>query len=145
MGLRSSGCRWWSLEVAGGTTAIVDLLRPWYMKKVGCFVYDDEKHIYELKVHKESGFREKYYDAKDNERFIIVEVTAPEVVVPAPTDQTSDLQKEKTSSGVDPSRPSGSIPDSDFQKLQAELDHAREENARLQALLQEATPQKAKP
>ncbi|GAB2294607.1 hypothetical protein Dimus_028806 [Dionaea muscipula] len=34
MGLRSSGCRWWSLEAAGGTTAIVDLLRPWYMKKV---------------------------------------------------------------------------------------------------------------
>ncbi|GAB2303223.1 hypothetical protein Dimus_037220 [Dionaea muscipula] len=52
MGLRSSGCRWWSLEAAGGTTAIADLLRPWYMKKVGCFVYDDEKHIYELKVHK---------------------------------------------------------------------------------------------
>ncbi|GAB2299764.1 hypothetical protein Dimus_033818 [Dionaea muscipula] len=89
----------------------------------------------------ELGSREKYYDAEDEERSVDVEVAAPEVVVPAPAVQTYVLQKEKTSTGVDLSRPLGTIPDSDFLRLQAELDRAREENFRLQALLQQATNQ----
>ncbi|GAB2286549.1 hypothetical protein Dimus_020946, partial [Dionaea muscipula] len=88
----------------------------------------------------DTGSGEKFYDAVDEERMEDMDVTALKVIVPAPAAQTSVQQKEKTvSSGVDPSAPSGSIPDSDFLRLQAELDHARAENARLQALLQQAT------
>ncbi|GAB2297531.1 hypothetical protein Dimus_031630, partial [Dionaea muscipula] len=65
-------------------------------------------------------------------------------------------QKEKNAAGVDPSVPTNSIPDPLLQHFQAELDRARvdrlhveldrarAENARLQALLQQATP-KSKP
>ncbi|GAB2273654.1 hypothetical protein Dimus_008436, partial [Dionaea muscipula] len=51
-------------------------------------------------------------------------------------------QKEKIAAGVDPSVPIGGIPDSDFQKLQAELDHAR--TARLQADLDQARAENAR-
>ncbi|GAB2276063.1 hypothetical protein Dimus_010804 [Dionaea muscipula] len=59
----------------------------------------------------ESGSREKYYDAEDEERSADVEVVASEMVVPAPAILTCVLQKEKISLRVDPSRPSGSILD----------------------------------
>ncbi|GAB2290422.1 hypothetical protein Dimus_024700 [Dionaea muscipula] len=98
---------------------------------------------------RESGSGEKFYDVDDE-----VQGFADEIVevleVPTPI---SDQQKEKTTAGVDPSDPTGGIPDSEFlklqaefdriraERLQAELDHARAENARLQALLQQETPQ----
>ncbi|GAB2290575.1 hypothetical protein Dimus_024856 [Dionaea muscipula] len=87
---------------------------------------------------------EKYYDAVDEERPDDVDVQVLDVVAPAPS---SVQQKAKITSGVDLSDPFGSLPDSDFMKLQAEfdraraerlqaeLDHARAENAKLQALL----------
>ncbi|GAB2271234.1 hypothetical protein Dimus_006076 [Dionaea muscipula] len=86
---------------------------------------------------------------------MVVEV--PEVSVPAPAfpaspaDSTTSVQKEKTTTRVDPSGPSGSLLDSLLQhfqadldracteRLQAELDKAHVENTGLQALLQQAT------
>ncbi|GAB2276443.1 hypothetical protein Dimus_011168, partial [Dionaea muscipula] len=88
------------------------------------------------------GSGEKYFNAEDDERSTDEKETAPEVIVPTLAAQISVQQKKKTvSSGVDPLRRSGSIPDSDFMRIQAELDHARVENTRFQALLQQTTPQ----
>ncbi|GAB2268303.1 hypothetical protein Dimus_003274 [Dionaea muscipula] len=82
------------------------------------------------------------WEADEVEEPADVIVQVPEV--PAPV---SSQQKETTTAGVNPSRPTGSLPYSDFLKhqaeldrirakrLQAELDHARAENARLLALL----------
>ncbi|GAB2270973.1 hypothetical protein Dimus_005830 [Dionaea muscipula] len=110
----------------------------------------------EAEIQGESGSDDKFYDAE-------VEVEEPADGVPAvpafpasPTDSSNVQQKEKNVARVDPLVPIGSIPDSDFQKLQADLDRARRarlqaeldqdraENARLLALLQQATP-KPKP
>ncbi|GAB2273027.1 hypothetical protein Dimus_007839, partial [Dionaea muscipula] len=109
----------------------------------------------------DSGSGDKFYDAMDDERTINEVVEAPDVVVPAPTvpafpaspaDSTNVQTKGKTmTTRVNPSGPLGSLPDSllqhfqaDFdrartERLQAELDNACAENARLQALLQQAT------
>ncbi|GAB2273031.1 hypothetical protein Dimus_007842, partial [Dionaea muscipula] len=115
----------------------------------------------EAEIQGESGSNEKFYDAEDEvEESADIVVKILEVNVPAPTfsaspaDSITSVQKkgEKKTTGVDPSGPSGSIPDSVFlpfqaeferaraERLQAKLDHARAENARLQALLQQATP-----
>ncbi|GAB2292579.1 hypothetical protein Dimus_026816 [Dionaea muscipula] len=108
-------------------------------------VVNEDVHVEGEQVEKEddSGSNEKYFEAMDDvEEPIDVIIKVPEV--PAPV---SDQQKEKTAAGVDLSGPTGSIPESDFlqlqiefdriraEKHQAELDHARAENARLQALL----------
>ncbi|GAB2296183.1 hypothetical protein Dimus_030314, partial [Dionaea muscipula] len=115
----------------------------------------------EVNIQGKSGSDEMFYDAEvevEGSTDIVVEV--PEVNVPAsaflasPADSTTSVQKrEKTIAGVDPSGPTCNIPDSEFLKLQAELDrihakrlqskldHARVENSRLQTLLQQATPQ----
>ncbi|GAB2280988.1 hypothetical protein Dimus_015604 [Dionaea muscipula] len=83
--------------------------------------------------------------------FLMLRMRFKEVsVVPAPT---SVQQKETEASGVDPSAPTESIPDSVFNTLQAEfeiaranriqedLDRAQAENAQLLALLQQAKTQ----
>ncbi|GAB2285958.1 hypothetical protein Dimus_020384 [Dionaea muscipula] len=92
----------------------------------------------------ESGSGEKYFDAVDEERPNEVDTQAPDVPAPAPI---GVQQKEKSAAGVDPSIPTGSIHDSVFMSLQAEferaradriqadLDKAQAENARLLALL----------
>ncbi|GAB2283647.1 hypothetical protein Dimus_018150 [Dionaea muscipula] len=86
----------------------------------------------------ESGSREKYYDAVDEERFAEVDVATPKVVVPVPTIQTSVLQKEKTtSSGVDPSGPSGHLPDLELIYLQYEFARALQANTSFQELYQQ--------
>ncbi|GAB2283657.1 hypothetical protein Dimus_018158 [Dionaea muscipula] len=70
--------------------------------------------------------------------------------VPASPEQIPVQQKETTPSGVDPSCPSGHIPEAVMNKMQAEFERARAnrfqadlekaqaENARLLALLQQA-------
>ncbi|GAB2265919.1 hypothetical protein Dimus_000950 [Dionaea muscipula] len=91
-----------------------------------------------------SGSGEKFFDVVDEER----SDEAPAVpAFPASPADSLTTQKAKTAAGVDPSGPVGSIPNSDFQRLQAELkrarvdriqaelDRARAKNARLQALL----------
>ncbi|GAB2273090.1 hypothetical protein Dimus_007897 [Dionaea muscipula] len=104
----------------------------------------------------ESGSAEKFYDAEDevqeSANVIVEDQTTPATFPASPAD-SSTVQKEKTTAGVDPSIPSGSIPDSVVLKLQAELEQAREkrlqadsdeaqaENARLLALVQQAQSQ----
>ncbi|GAB2288421.1 hypothetical protein Dimus_022754, partial [Dionaea muscipula] len=77
----------------------------------------------EAEIQGESGSAEKFYDAEDEVQGsadVIEEV--PEV--PAPV---IDHQKEKSATGVDPSVPTGSIPDSIFLSFQAEFERARAE------------------
>ncbi|GAB2273838.1 hypothetical protein Dimus_008610 [Dionaea muscipula] len=100
----------------------------------------------------ESGSDDKFYDAE-------VEVEEPAVeaptvpVFPASPGDSTNVQRESATAGVDPSAPIGSIPDSvmiqlkaDFKrawanKIQADLEKAQAENARLVALLQQAQSQ----
>ncbi|GAB2296617.1 hypothetical protein Dimus_030727 [Dionaea muscipula] len=103
----------------------------------------------EAEIQEGSGSDNKFFDAQ-------VEVEAPADEVPAvpvfpasPTD-LMNVQKETTAAGVDPSVSVGIIPDSDFQRrqteferartnrIQANLERAQAENARLLALLQQA-------
>ncbi|GAB2296631.1 hypothetical protein Dimus_030741, partial [Dionaea muscipula] len=103
----------------------------------------------EAEVQGESGSVEKFFDAKDEvQESAEVSEEVPDVPAPA-----SVQQKEKAPAGVDPSGPTGSIPDSVFMTLQAEFERARAdriqvdlkkaqaENARLLTLLQQAQSQ----
>ncbi|GAB2288394.1 hypothetical protein Dimus_022727, partial [Dionaea muscipula] len=110
--------------------------------------FDWEVVIDEAVVQGESGSGEKFYDVEDK----IQEPAAVVEEVPAVAAQASAQQKETTPSGVDPSGPSGHLPESKMLKLQAELERTRAnrfqaylekaqaENASLLALLQQANP-----
>ncbi|GAB2287984.1 hypothetical protein Dimus_022333 [Dionaea muscipula] len=108
--------------------------------------FDWEAVIDEAADQGESGSGDKFYDAEDEVQ------ESPEVneEVPAVPAPSSAQQKETEAAGVDPSGPSGHIPDSVFLPFQAEFERARAdriqvdlekaqaENARLLALLQQA-------
>ncbi|GAB2292211.1 hypothetical protein Dimus_026461 [Dionaea muscipula] len=108
--------------------------------------FDWETVIDEAAVEGESGSGEKFYDAEDKEQ------GSPEVneEIPAAVPQSSAQQTEKEASGVDPSCPTGRIPEAVMLKFQAEfertranrfqadLEKAQAENARLLALLHQA-------
>ncbi|GAB2280732.1 hypothetical protein Dimus_015358 [Dionaea muscipula] len=108
--------------------------------------FDWEAVIDEAAVEGESGSGEKFYDAEDKEQ------GSPEVTeeISAAVPQSSAQQTEKEASGVDPSCPTGRIPDAVMLKFQAEfertrgnrfqadLEKAQAENARLLALLHQA-------
>ncbi|GAB2283303.1 hypothetical protein Dimus_017823 [Dionaea muscipula] len=102
--------------------------------------------IDEAAVEGESRSDEQFYDAQvDVEEPVTETPAAPEVVA-----QASVQQKETAASGVDPSCPTGRIPEAVMNKLQAEFERARAnqfqadleksqaENFRLLALLQQA-------
>ncbi|GAB2275748.1 hypothetical protein Dimus_010498 [Dionaea muscipula] len=105
-----------------------------------------EAVIDEVTVEGESGSGERFYDAEDETQ------GSPEVQeeIPAAAPQSSAQQKDQTTSGVDPLRPTGRIPVAEFLKFQAEferkranrfhddLEKAKAENARLLALLHQA-------
>ncbi|GAB2286215.1 hypothetical protein Dimus_020639 [Dionaea muscipula] len=105
-----------------------------------------EAVIDEATVEGESGSGEKLYDAEDKDQ------SSPEVnkEIPAAVLQSSAQQKEQGTSGVDPSCPTGRIPEAVMTKVQAEferkranrfltdLEKAKAENARLLALLHQA-------
>ncbi|GAB2268760.1 hypothetical protein Dimus_003705 [Dionaea muscipula] len=105
--------------------------------------FDWEAVIDEAAVEGESGSGDKFYDAEDKEQ------GSPEVQeeIPATTPQSSAQQKEQGTVGVDPSCPTGRIPEAELLKFQAEferkrvnkfhddLEKAKAENARLLALL----------
>ncbi|GAB2296712.1 hypothetical protein Dimus_030820 [Dionaea muscipula] len=108
--------------------------------------FDWEAVIDEAALQGESGSGEKFYDVEDEiqgSEAVVEEVSE----VPAPT---SVQQKETEASGVNPSAPTGSIPDSVFvslqakferaraNRIQADLERAQAENARLLVLLQQA-------
>ncbi|GAB2303283.1 hypothetical protein Dimus_037278, partial [Dionaea muscipula] len=106
--------------------------------------FDWEAVAEEAAVEGESG--EKFYDAEDKDQ------GSPEVneEIPAAVPQSSAQQTEKEASGVDPSCPTGRIPEAVMLKFQAEfertranrfqadLEKAQVENSRLLALLHQA-------
>ncbi|GAB2290636.1 hypothetical protein Dimus_024914 [Dionaea muscipula] len=108
--------------------------------------FDWEAVIDEAVDQGESGSGEKFYDAEDEVQ------ESPEVneEVPAVPAPSSTQQKETEAVGVYPSGPSGHIPKSVMNKLQAKFERARAnrfqadlekaqaENTRLLALLQQA-------
>ncbi|GAB2268591.1 hypothetical protein Dimus_003546 [Dionaea muscipula] len=105
--------------------------------------FDWEAVIDDAAVEGESGLGEKFYDAEDKKQ------DSPDVNEEnlAAVPQSSAQQKEQDASGVDPSCPTGRIPEAVMTKLQAELERkranrfladlekAKAENARLLALL----------
>ncbi|GAB2285565.1 hypothetical protein Dimus_020011 [Dionaea muscipula] len=97
--------------------------------------FDWEAVIDEAALQGEFGSDDKFYNAE-------VKVEEPEAedsavpVFPASPADSSTVHKEKTTVRVDPSIPSGSIPDSVVLKLQTELEQARAR--RLQADLEKA-------
>ncbi|GAB2284348.1 hypothetical protein Dimus_018805 [Dionaea muscipula] len=108
--------------------------------------FDWEAVIDKAAIQGESGSGEKFYDAEDE----IQEPAAVVEEVPVVVAQASAQQKKPKTAGVDPSGPSGHTPDSVFtpfqaeferaraNRIQAELEKAQVENARLLALLQQA-------
>ncbi|GAB2302545.1 hypothetical protein Dimus_036551 [Dionaea muscipula] len=99
--------------------------------------FDWEAVVDEAAVKGESGSGEKFYDAEDEVQGF------PEVndEVPAVITQASARQKEPGSSGVDPSCPTGRIPEAVMNKLQAEFERARAN--RFQADLEKAQAENA--
>ncbi|GAB2287796.1 hypothetical protein Dimus_022156 [Dionaea muscipula] len=108
--------------------------------------FDWEAVVDEASVEGESGSGEQFYDAEDKDQ------GSPAVneEIPAVVPQDSAQQKEKESSGVDPSCPTGRISEvvmlkfqAEFERtranrFQADLEKAQAENARLLALLHQA-------
>ncbi|GAB2290238.1 hypothetical protein Dimus_024519 [Dionaea muscipula] len=108
--------------------------------------FDWEAVVDEAAVKGESGSGEKFYDVEDEVQGSL-EVNDE---IPAVVAQASAQQKETTPSGVDPSCPTGQIPEAVMNKMQAKFERARAnifqadlekaqaENVRLLALLQQA-------
>ncbi|GAB2281326.1 hypothetical protein Dimus_015923 [Dionaea muscipula] len=108
--------------------------------------FDWEAVIDEAAVEGESGSGERFYDAEYETQ------GSPEVQeeIPTATPQSSAQQKEQGILGVDPSGPTGRIPEAELLKFQAEfkrkranrfyddLEKAKAENVRLLALLHQA-------
>ncbi|GAB2286727.1 hypothetical protein Dimus_021123 [Dionaea muscipula] len=114
--------------------------------------FDWEAVVDEAALQGESGSNDQFYDAQVEVEEPVAE--APTVpVFPTSPEDSSNLQKEPATVGVDPSGPTGSIPDSvmiqlqaDFEraranKIQADLEKSQAENARLLGLLQQAQSQ----
>ncbi|GAB2278998.1 hypothetical protein Dimus_013664 [Dionaea muscipula] len=83
--------------------------------------FDWEAIINEAVVEGESRSDEQFYDAQvDVEEPVTETLAAPKMVA-----QASVQQKETTASGVDPSCPTGRIPEAVMKILQAEFERAR--------------------
>ncbi|GAB2292391.1 hypothetical protein Dimus_026632, partial [Dionaea muscipula] len=108
--------------------------------------FDWEAVIDEAAEQGESGSDDQFFDAQvDVEESMTETQTTPAVPVPSIVQQ-----KVSETLGVDPSGPSGHLPESDMLKLQdefertranrfqADLEKAQTENAKLLALLQQA-------
>ncbi|GAB2283964.1 hypothetical protein Dimus_018445 [Dionaea muscipula] len=105
--------------------------------------------IDEAAVQGESGSDDQFFDAQVDVEEPVTEAPAAPAFPTSPGDSTTQ-QKEPEVAGVDPSGPSGHIPESVMIKLQAEFESARAnkiqadlekaqaENTRLLALLQQA-------
>ncbi|GAB2297659.1 hypothetical protein Dimus_031748 [Dionaea muscipula] len=110
--------------------------------------FDWEAVIDEAALQGESGSDDKFYDAEVEIEEPAAEAPAVPVFPASPGDSTN-MQKEPATLGVDPSAPTGSISDSVFGSLQvdfertranrikADLKRAQAENGRLLALLQQ--------
>ncbi|GAB2275120.1 hypothetical protein Dimus_009883 [Dionaea muscipula] len=83
--------------------------------------FDWEAVIDEAADQGKSGSGEKFYDAEDE----IQEPVAVVEEVPVVIAQASAQQKVTEAAGVDPLGPSGHLPESVMNKLQAEIERAR--------------------
>ncbi|GAB2284331.1 hypothetical protein Dimus_018792 [Dionaea muscipula] len=111
--------------------------------------FDWEAVIDEAAIQGESGSDDQFFDAQVDVKEPVIEAPAAPAFPASPGDSTNQ-QKEQTSAGVDPSGLSCHIPDSVFlpfqaeferaraNRIQADLEKAQAENARLLALLQQA-------
>ncbi|GAB2283754.1 hypothetical protein Dimus_018246 [Dionaea muscipula] len=88
----------------------------------------------------ESGSDDQFYDAQVEVEEPVAKAPAVPVFPASPGD-SKNQQKETEAVGVDPSAPTGSIPDSVMSKLQAEFERARAN--RIQANLEKAQPENA--
>ncbi|GAB2286041.1 hypothetical protein Dimus_020464 [Dionaea muscipula] len=114
--------------------------------------FDWEAVVNEAALQGESGSDDQFHDAQVEVEEPVAEAPAVPVFPTSPGDSTNQ-QKETEAAGVDPLGPTGHIPDSVMSKLQAEFERARAnriqadlekaqaENARLLALLQQAQSQ----
>ncbi|GAB2290234.1 hypothetical protein Dimus_024515, partial [Dionaea muscipula] len=108
--------------------------------------FDWETVINEAAEQGESGSDDQFFDAQVD---VEEPVTEPQAASAVPVPSTIQ-HKETAPSGVDPSCPSGRIPEAVMNKMQAEFERARAnrfqadlekaqaENARLLAMLQQA-------
>ncbi|GAB2286845.1 hypothetical protein Dimus_021235 [Dionaea muscipula] len=108
--------------------------------------FDWEAVNEEAEIQEGSGSDDKFYDAEVEVEAPADEVQAVPVFPASPADSTN-VQKEPATTGVNPSILTGSMPDSVFlllqaeferaraDRIQAELDRAQDENARLLTLL----------
>ncbi|GAB2288880.1 hypothetical protein Dimus_023187 [Dionaea muscipula] len=115
--------------------------------------FDWEAVIDEAAVQGESGSDDQLFYAQVDVEEQVTETPVAPAFSASPGDSTTQ-QKEQTPAGVDPSGPSGHLPESVMNRLQAKFERARAnriqadlektqaENARLLALLQQA---KSKP
>ncbi|GAB2273812.1 hypothetical protein Dimus_008586 [Dionaea muscipula] len=99
-----------------------------------------------------SGSDDQFFDAQVDAEEPATEAPAVPAFLASPGDSTN-VQKEPATAGVDPSAPTGSIPDAIFSSLQADferacanriqadLEKAQAENERLLALLHQAQSQ----
>ncbi|GAB2297908.1 hypothetical protein Dimus_031992 [Dionaea muscipula] len=114
--------------------------------------FDWKAVVDETALQGESGSDDQFYDVQVEVEEPVAE--APAVpVFPASLGDSSNLQKEPATAGVNPSAPTGSISDTIMSKLQADfecaranriqedLEKAQAENARLLTLLQQAQSQ----
>ncbi|GAB2299185.1 hypothetical protein Dimus_033257 [Dionaea muscipula] len=111
--------------------------------------FDWEAVVDEAAIEGESGSDDQFFDAQVDVDEPVTEAPAALTFPTSPGDSTNQ-QREQTPAGVDPSGPSGHIPESVMNKLQdeferaranriqADLEKAQAENARLLALLQQA-------
>ncbi|GAB2292359.1 hypothetical protein Dimus_026604 [Dionaea muscipula] len=86
--------------------------------------FDWEAVVYEGVDQGESGSDDKFYDAQVDDEEPVAEALAVPAFPASPGDSTNQ-QKEPEAVGVDPSGPSGHIPDSIMSKLQADFERAR--------------------
>ncbi|GAB2269037.1 hypothetical protein Dimus_003966 [Dionaea muscipula] len=108
--------------------------------------FDWKAVIDEATVEGESGSDDQFYDAQVEVEEPVIETPA----APAVSASSPAQQKEQGTTGVDPSCPTGRLPEAEFLKFQAEferkranrfhddLEKAKAENARLLALLHQA-------
>ncbi|GAB2292800.1 hypothetical protein Dimus_027034 [Dionaea muscipula] len=114
--------------------------------------FDWEEVVDEAAVQGESGLDDQFFDAQVDVEEPMAEASDVPGYTASPGDSTYQ-QREQTPAGVDPSGPSGHIPESVMIKLQVEFERARAnriqadlekaqvENARLLALLQQTKSQ----
>ncbi|GAB2294781.1 hypothetical protein Dimus_028974 [Dionaea muscipula] len=129
-----------SVEIGQGFFSLVvvgDFFKSW---EGDTELQGEELTEKEAEKGENSGSREKFYDALSDEG----PVEVPDVVVPAAPEvpvmlTTPAIQQtmKRTSTGVDPSGPSGSMLDFDLFHLEAEFARALQRNTRFQELYQQ--------